>query len=360
MQKINVGTLFSGYDSQCLALNRLGIPYELVFWSEIDKYAIHAHNALFPQYADRNLGDITEIDWSVVKEPVDLMTYSSPCQDFSNAGLQRGGEEGSDTRSGLLWECEKAIRALRPKYLVFENVSALTSEKFMPTFLAWGRRLQDLGYENHWQIINAKDYGVPQNRSRVFMVSVRDGGRYIFPQPYRLTRRLKDVLENEVPENYYLSDERVASLLSEGEKETDISRVGTMNDGQSGRVYSIEGISPTIDASAPAHNRGVQISEGMVNKTIIEDFYANPMSDRQQFVKEEKTKVRVRKLTERELFRLMDVDESDIDVLLGCGVSKSQLAKMAGNSIVVNCLYHIFDRLLVHTEAQENEQLTLF
>lgn len=176
MKKLNVITLFSGYDSQCLALRRLGVDYDLIGWSEIDKYAIQAHNALFPQFADRNLGDITKIDWSVVKEPIDLMTYSSPCQDFSNAGLQRGGEEGSGTRSGLLWECEKAIKALRPKYLVFENVSALMSEKFMPTFLAWGRRLQGLGYENHWQLMNAKDYGVPQNRLRVFMVSVRDGG----------------------------------------------------------------------------------------------------------------------------------------------------------------------------------------
>ena len=97
---LKVFTAFSGYDSQCLALNRLGIPYELVGWSEIDKAAIVAHNALFPQYADRNYGDISKIDWSVVPD-FDLFTYSSPCTDFSNAGAQAGGEEGSGTRSSL-------------------------------------------------------------------------------------------------------------------------------------------------------------------------------------------------------------------------------------------------------------------
>lgn len=99
-------TAFSGYDSQCLALNRANIDYELVGWSEIDKFAIKAHNALFPQWTDRNFGDISKIDWNLVPD-FDLFTYSSPCQDFSNAGKMQGGEKGSGTRSSLLWECEK-------------------------------------------------------------------------------------------------------------------------------------------------------------------------------------------------------------------------------------------------------------
>lgn len=111
--EIRVFTAFSGYDSQCLALERLkqnfpDFDYELVGWSEIDKYAIQAHNALFPQWADRNYGDISKIDWNEVPD-FDLFTYSSPCQDFSNAGLQRGGEEGSGTRSSLLWECRRSF-----------------------------------------------------------------------------------------------------------------------------------------------------------------------------------------------------------------------------------------------------------
>lgn len=174
---LKVITLFSGYDSQCLALNRLGIEYDLVAWSEIDKYAIKAHNALFPQWADRNLGDVSKVDWSVVTKPIDLLTYSSPCQDFSNAGLQRGGDKGSGTRSSLLWECERAVEALRPKYLLFENVPAVISDKFKPNFMAWCKTLEGLGYQNHWQLLNAKNYGVPQNRNRLFMVSIYGLGK---------------------------------------------------------------------------------------------------------------------------------------------------------------------------------------
>ena len=115
---LRVTTLFSGYDSQALALERLkdripNFDYELVNWCEIDPFAIQAHNVLFPQWKDRNLGDISKVDWETA-EKCDLLTFSSPCQDFSNAGLQKGGEEGSGTRSSLLWECKKAIETLKP------------------------------------------------------------------------------------------------------------------------------------------------------------------------------------------------------------------------------------------------------
>ena len=132
---IRVFTAFSGYDSQCLALNSIGVDYELVGWSEIDKYAIRAHNALFPQWADRNYGDISKIDWSQVPD-FDLFTYSSPCQDFSQAGKQAGAVKGSGTRSSLLWECERAIEAKRPKYLLFENVAADIREDGIQQFHA--------------------------------------------------------------------------------------------------------------------------------------------------------------------------------------------------------------------------------
>lgn len=222
MKKINVVTLFSGYDSQCLALERLkqnfpDFDYELIAWSEIDKYAIQAHNALFPQWADRNLGDVSKIDWSEIKEDIDLMTYSSPCQDFSNAGLQRGGEEGSGTRSSLLWEVKRAIVAKRPKYLLLENVKALVSKKFLPLFGKWVSFLEDYGYYCTHQVLNAKDYGVPQNRERVFLWSIRRDvldptPQYSFPKPFPLERRLKDVLEEKVDEKYYLSDKIIAGF----------------------------------------------------------------------------------------------------------------------------------------------------
>lgn len=202
---IRVFTSFSGYDSQCLALNRLGIEYDLVGWSEIDKYAIIAHNALFPQFADRNFGDISKIDWNAVPD-FDLFTYSSPCQDFSIAGMQRGGEKGSNTRSSLLWECEKAISIKRPRYCLMENVSALVSAKFIKLFNRWQLVLEKLGYKNFAAVLNAKDYGIPQNRERIFLVSILDeNAQYEFPKPKPLNIKLKDVLEKgEIPEKYYV------------------------------------------------------------------------------------------------------------------------------------------------------------
>lgn len=156
-----------------MALDRIGIDYDLVGWSEIDRFAIRAHDAVYPQYADRNFGDITEIDPDALPD-FDLMTYSSPCQDFSIAGRQRGGEKGSGTRSSLLWYCEEIIRVKRPRFLVMENVKNLVSEKFRPLFLEWEHTLSGMGYTNFTEVLNAKDYGVPQNRERVFCVSERD------------------------------------------------------------------------------------------------------------------------------------------------------------------------------------------
>ena len=131
------------------------------------------------------------------------------CQDFSAAGKQKGGEEGSGTRSSLLWECRRAILAKKPKYMLLENVKALTSQKFMPLFQKWIDELESYGYMSKWQILNSKDYGVPQNRERVFLVSIlrtedEPNPVYHFPKPFPLTTRLKDVLENKVSEEYYL------------------------------------------------------------------------------------------------------------------------------------------------------------
>lgn len=217
MSEIKVFTAFSGYDSQCLALEKLGVKYDLVGWSEIDKYAIKAHDLLFPQYKDRNYGDISKIDWSQVPD-FDLFTYSSPCQDFSQAGMQRGGEEGSNTRSSLLWECRKAILAKKPKYLLLENVEALVSKKFINLFNKWIAELGEYGYTSYWQVLNAKNYGIPQSRNRVFLVSILRDDKdkypvYNFPKSFPLPIKLKDILEKEVDKKYYLKKETVEKFL---------------------------------------------------------------------------------------------------------------------------------------------------
>lgn len=214
MDKLRVFTTFSGYDSQCLALERLKrnypqFDYELVGWSEIDKYAIKAHDALFP--GTTNYGDITQIDWENIPD-FDLFTYSSPCQDFSQAGKQRGGEKGSGTRSSLLWQCERAIETKRPKFCLMENVAALVSQKFVKLFNQWQLTLEKLGYRNYAKVLNAKDYGVPQNRERIFLVSIREDVDmiYYFPQSVKLEKRLLDMLEDKVDERYYISDDMIA------------------------------------------------------------------------------------------------------------------------------------------------------
>lgn len=219
---LRVVTLCSGYDSQCLALNRLreaypDFDYRLVAWSEWDpeskaptdrQPAVIAHKALFPDTSGLNLGDMTKIDWKKV-EDFDLLFYSTPCQSISKAGLQHGFTEGSGTRSSIIWNVRDAVKEKRPKFLCLENVKAMVTEKFMGMFNLWQLELERLGYRNFAEVLNAKDYGVPQNRERIFLVSIRDDGelpRFFFPKPFPLERRLKDVLEENVDEKYYLSD----------------------------------------------------------------------------------------------------------------------------------------------------------
>lgn len=218
-------TTFSGYDSQLMAADVLrewhpDFRWTCKGWSDIDKYACQMHNLVFPQFADCALGDITKIEWHEVKRSlegreVDLFTYSSPCQDISQAGKQMGLQEGSDTRSALLWRVADAVEVLRPKYLLQENVAALVSQKFMPDFQKWLDKLSSLGYVSRWARLNAKNYGVPQNRDRVFCLSMRRDVAfdYQFPEPFELLTRQEDVLEEEVADRYFLKDDAVSKFL---------------------------------------------------------------------------------------------------------------------------------------------------
>lgn len=221
MKKIRLVTLFSGYDSQALAMQRLknkwgGVfDYELVAWCEIEPAAIKAHNALFPQWSNRNLGDICKVNPSDVPD-CDCLTYSFPCTSISTAGKQAGLEKGSGTASSLLWECEKIIKAKKPQYLLMENVKALVQNKFMPEFQRWMDVLASLGYENYWKVLNAKDYGVAQNRERVFMVSILGEHQpYNFPTPFTLTKCVEDYMEpvEDIGEEYFISQDRVTNKV---------------------------------------------------------------------------------------------------------------------------------------------------
>lgn len=347
MGKIRVIELFAGYGSQHLALKRLKrdfpqFEYEVIAFCEIDKYAIKAYRALHGHNVP-NIGDITKVSPLCIPN-CDLMTWSFPCQSISCSGLQHGLAEGSGTHSSLCWDAIRIFKAKRPQYLLMENVSALVSNKFIKDFNMIQFSLQKLGYTNFVQLMNAKDYGVPQSRRRVFMVSILNCSHaYYFPEKKSLTCCMKDVLEKDVAEKYYLSDERATNLIQKivlhDVTEPSIIQIGNIKDDsqrqfknpQDGRVFSSNGLSPTIN-TCQGGQRVPIIVEG----------------------------VRLRYLTEREIFRLMDVDEYDINTLLNAGISKTQLVKLAGNSIVVACMYYIFHALFIKTMPVAGSQLQLF
>lgn len=357
MSILKVFTAFSGYDSQCMALDRLGINYELVGWSEIDRYAIIAHNAVYPQWSDRNLGDICKIDWNDIPD-FELFTYSFPCTDISSAGQQKGLEEGSGTRSSLLWECKKAIETKKPKYLLIENVKALTSSKFLPYLHKWMSYLDSLGYSSYAKVLNAKDFGVPQNRERLFVVSILGGGGYSFPKPFELKLRLKDVSEEDVDEGYYLSDKLIDYVFSNGGIENNFKgAVGVQN-----------GDEPSLCITANYYKTPRQGNYLLspVTCAMRGRNPDNPLDRTAGMHTKQRVEVggvvqnyRIRKITPRECFRLMGVSESDIDKIQNTGMSKTQQYKMAGNSIVVDVLYHIFRKLFIDKDI-EDLQLKLF
>lgn len=379
MKFIRLFESFAGYGSQSMALERIkkenpDFDYKVVGISEIDKYAIQAYNAIHGDGIP-NFGDITKIDWDSVPD-FDMFTYSFPCQDISSAGKQRGLAEGSETRSSLLWECKKAIEAKKPKYLLMENVKALTQKKFLPYLHEWERYLGSLGYTNFTEVLNAKNYGVPQNRERVFMVSVLGDAWYEFPEPFALDKRLKDVLEKDVDKKYYLSEKIINTFVRRTyeakqkgngfafivKSENDIANVVKTRAGsQTDDNYISEPTSCAMRGRNP--NNPSDRTAGIPTEQRIEvgGDVANCITSVQKdsMVIEPKPiegvgeinlgkQYRIRKLTPRECFRLMGVSDSDIDKIQQAGISRTQQYKLAGNSIVVDVLYYIFKEMFMN------------
>ena len=222
---IKVLSLFSGIGAFERALCRIGLDWELVNYCEIDRYASQSYSMINQCSESLNLHDVRAVTAETVRDcHVDLITYGFPCQDISIAGKQQGfvNDSGESTRSGLFFEALRIIKELQPRYAIAENVKALTSKKFKNEFAAVLSSLEDAGYNNYWSVLNAKDYGIPQNRERVFIVSIRrdvDEGDFQFPEKEPLMLRLRDMLEpaESVDEKYYLSTERegVRRLISE-------------------------------------------------------------------------------------------------------------------------------------------------
>lgn len=230
---MKVLSLFSGIGAFEKALDNLEIPYELVGFSEIDKYAVKSYCAIHGVDESMNLGDITKVDTSQLPKDIDLITYGFPCQDISNAGNMKGlfNEDGTQTRSGLFFEALRIIEDTKPKIALAENVKNLTSKRFKLQFGIVLKCLEAAGYNNYWQVLNAKDFGIPQNRERVFIVSIRkdiDTGNFKFPQGFPLELRLKDMLEDEVDEKHYLG-EKGLNLIKRHE-ETRVDRTTKESD----------------------------------------------------------------------------------------------------------------------------------
>ena len=208
-EPLRVVELFAGIGAQASALERLGIPFTSIV-CEIDPHAYNAYCAIHGETP--NLGDITKVEHL---PDCDLLTYSFPCQDLSIAGNKKGMAEGSGTRSSLLWEVERLLRDARerdalPEVLLMENVDAILFTANRPHLERFIIRLNELGYDSSYAVLNAKDFGVPQNRNRCFMVSTLHKGHFIHPRGFPLEKRLKDVLEDDVDESFYLSEEKIA------------------------------------------------------------------------------------------------------------------------------------------------------
>lgn len=474
MEKITVNELFSGIGAQVSALERFGIPCEIKHTSDIDHNAVLAYASihcgltedLINTYAEyptreemarqlteinlgynfqknkpynwyrfvnskskelekywlanklsRNLGDISKLEHL---DYADFWTYSFPCTDISVAGKQEGIKQGQ-TRSGLLYEVQRLLERANkmlalPKYLMLENVKNLVGKKFKPQFDEWVAWLDELGYNTYWKVLNAKDYGVPQNRERVFAISIRkdiDDGKFEFPQPFDNGVRLKDVLEDNVDEKYYLTDTMIRGFIKHNESHTakgtgfiwkprDVNgtastlransalaptdntiletnrcvKVGDLNYypyETSNRVYSKEGISPTL-TTMQGGNTEPKIAEPIAYvKEATKKGYAKiyegdsvnleqpnsktrrgrvgkgcaqtlTTSCNQAVVEPEAKSFRVRKLTPRECYRLMGFTDEQFNKSQAFS-SDSQLYKQAGNSIVVDVLYYIFGKL---------------
>lgn len=229
---LKVRTLFSGIGSPERALKDLQIPYELVDFCEVDKYAIKSYCAVHGVSEEKNLGDITKV-WGRNLPYADLLVWGFPCQDISVAGKQRGLKEG-ETRSGLYYEGFRILKETKPKYSIIENVKNLVGKKFKSDFESMLDDIESLGYNNYWKVLNAKDYGIPQNRERVFIVSIRkdiDTGTFNFPIGFDNGLRLKDFLEDKVDEKYYISQEKTEKLISQF-KNGEISKLNTNPSGK--------------------------------------------------------------------------------------------------------------------------------
>ena len=361
--KLKVLELFGGIGACSKALERLGIDYEIADYVEIDKYAVKSFNAIHGTNFEPQ--DICKWDKDI---EVDLIMQGSPCQDFSLAGKQAGGDKDSGTRSSLMYETIRIVEKLKPKYVIWENVKNLLSKKHRHNFDAYLETMESLGYINYYQVLNAKDYGIPQNRERVFTVSILkdvfvydlpDNYKFKFPPKQELKLKLKDMLEDEVDERYYLSNKMVEYISANNEKWTGNNDKSIINKSVASAINTGEG-SRRCDASNYISNQ-VEENFNLKGSSYLRDFGSKGKIQNKEYcdtltasmgtgggnVPIFQNNLRIRKLTPREVWRLMGFDDEDFEKASKVN-SNTQLYKQAGNSIVVNVLEAILNNLLLY------------
>lgn len=308
---IRLAELFSGIGAQATALRLLGIPFESTI-SEIDKAALKGYNAIHGDTP--NLGDIRNID---ILPGFDILTYSFPCQDLSRAGLQQGFDKDSNTRSSLLWEVGRILSATErergqnqlPKVLVMENVDAILNKHHFKNFNAWINYLSEMGYSSSYSIMNAKDYGVPQNRARCFMVSSLDKGFFRFPNKVVSDFCLNDVLESNPDSKYYLSQKSIDTHNRHALRHKD--------DGFGWSLANPFGNARCLTTKPDRH---------------CSNFLKDPKG--------------IRKLTPLEFWRLQGQPDENFKKAKAANLTDAQLYKLAGNSIAVPCMVEIFKGII--------------
>lgn len=350
---IRVLELFSGIGACSKALERLNIKHEIVDAVEIDKYAIKSFNAIHGTNFEPQ--DITTWDKDI---KVDLIMHGSPCQDFSLAGLGKGGDKGSGTRSSLMYETLRIVEKLEPEVVIWENVKNILSKKHIHNFNAYLKSMEDLGYYNSYKVLNAKKYGIPQNRERVFVVSISHG-LFEFPPEEKLNLKLKDLLEKDVDPKFYLTNKQINSFIASsnkqqakgnyfkfeplkgnvahtistrsGQRQTDnFIKVVTANkqgydNAQNGDCVDLAYPNSTTRRGRVGHSVSKTIATGETMGVVTKD-------------------LKIRKLTPKECWRLMGFDDEDYEKASKV-CSNTQLYKQAGNSIVVNVLEAILSNL---------------
>lgn len=351
---LRVLELFGGIGACSEGLSQLGIDYEIADYVEIDEYAVKSFNAIHG--TDFKPQDITTWNKDI---SVDFILHGSPCQDFSVAGKGAGGDEGSGTRSSLLYETLRIVENLAPKYVIWENVKNLLSKKHRHNFDAYLKRMEALGYKNYYQVLNAKDYGIPQNRERVFTISILGGGDFKFPEPFELTKRLKDILEDEVDEKYYISTRQLKGMASTNYASYKLSKLLKDKESTADTIKArFEGcpqlVEQPLNLKQKLCNRLIDEHVESEEPKIIDDMYKNrepreyteysPAIRSERYGLKVEKQLNIRKLTPKECWRLMGFSDDSFEKAAKVN-SNAQLYKQAGNSICVDVLKQIFKEL---------------